>query len=409
MSDHHDYDALAAVLIAVDDVTPTAPGFPRVVPDQGGHSATRHGRQLRPMVALAGSLALVLLVVGGVAVLFSGGGAQSPLGTETPSTTVSTMDSSVSVADVAFEVTLVPDGFTGSQIDVTNVRPPVPGGTSQLLQKWEYTRGSDSDDASWGSIEVRVMSGRFVAAEWLAAYQDTSDEETSQRTYQYRATNAAGTNNALIEIPITDPTAGMVLRIGIADHQIMLTTSGRVSEEELRFIADGIKQRPGAVTATTTTAITATEPTLPDAASEPLLPFVESIPSPEGFERVWFEAESLGGIVETDQGPVDTGEALSVLTIEYRDESDTKVSLHHTVGGSWDSSIVSGRAEVMIGGSHRGVLTEGPDSLMLAWPIADDAIFQITSRGTFSAEQAIAFAEAVTSALDGVAPWSPDN
>lgn len=143
-----------------------------------------------------------------------------------------------------FEVTVLPAGFSEDKSYASSPdRPPIPGGTSGTLQRWAFIRGDNADDTEWGIIKVRVISGPFVAEDWLAAYQDTSDEETDDRGHRYAATSVAGISNALIEIPINVHDGLTVLRFGVGEYQIMITGSGYVAEADLRLVANGIIHR----------------------------------------------------------------------------------------------------------------------------------------------------------------------
>lgn len=143
--------------------------------------------------------------------------------------------------EAAFEVTTLPVGFAESEFDASSPdRPPIPGGTSGIVQRWAFIRGDNADEPEWGIIRVRVISSLFVADDWVAAYEDTSDEETDERIYRYETTSVAGTTNALIQIPIGGDDGRFVLRFGVDDYQIMITGSGDVTEAELRVVANGI-------------------------------------------------------------------------------------------------------------------------------------------------------------------------
>jgi hypothetical protein len=59
MSDRNEYDALTAVLVAIDDVVSAAPEFPLVTTEQ-----PRRAGWARPVAAFAGAFAAVLLIIG---------------------------------------------------------------------------------------------------------------------------------------------------------------------------------------------------------------------------------------------------------------------------------------------------------------------------------------------------------
>lgn len=137
-----------------------------------------------------------------------------------------------------FAATDLPDGF---RVERNEYRARSTGRTSRVYMA--FVRGEDPDTSpDWAIIRVRVLYSSFDATAWYDAYMTPDPEEESGRIPNVKLTSVGDNTNALIKYPHPVQDAGIVLRFGDDDVQIMLTSTPGVTEAELREVADGIME-----------------------------------------------------------------------------------------------------------------------------------------------------------------------
>jgi hypothetical protein len=136
----------------------------------------------------------------------------------------------------AFAVTDLPDGF---RVDRNEFQDQPNTRADRVYMA--FVRSEDPDaSADWAIIRVRVLYSPFDANAWYDAYMKPEPAEESGRIPNVELTSVGNNANALIEYPHPGQDAGLVLRFGNNDVQIMLTTTPGVTEAELRRVAEGI-------------------------------------------------------------------------------------------------------------------------------------------------------------------------
>lgn len=137
-----------------------------------------------------------------------------------------------------FVVTDLPGGF---RVERNEYQARSDGRTDRVYMA--FVRGEDPDTSTdWAIIRVRVLYSSFDANAWYDTYMTPDPEEESGRIPNAELTSVGGNDNALIKYPHPGQDAGIVLRFGDDDVQIMLTSTPGVTEAELREVAGGIME-----------------------------------------------------------------------------------------------------------------------------------------------------------------------
>ena len=119
------------------------------------------------------------------------------------------------------------------------------------------------------------------------------------------------------------------------------------------------------------------------------------VPAPAGMSSTGVHVDSLGGTLETEDGAIDGGPALTVEKSGFSAEDRRKITVLRISGGDWvlENELSGGGVEISVADRYEGTVKDGGELTLVAFHVGDGHIVQLVGRNGVTAADLVAYAE----------------